>query len=105
MREGASMPQAVRLHNALGKSLWRRSGNRTNCRSGALFVEIFSRSRECYGGLRIVPIPHRPAEVRWIGIAERGTSPRHRRAKSHIPDNLRNVRRAAYVVFALWLAA
>ena len=68
-------------------------------------MEIFSRSRECYGGLRIVPISHRPAEVRWIGIAERCTIPRHCRAKSHISDNLRNVRRMACLAFGCWLAA
>jgi hypothetical protein len=36
---------------------------------------------------------------------KRGTSPPHQRAKSHIPDNLRNVRRMAYLAFAFWLAA
>ena len=32
-------------------------------------------------------------------------SPRHRRAKSYIFDNLRNIRRMACLIFAAWLAA
>ena len=36
---------------------------------------------------------------------EPGTSPPHQRAKSHISDNLRNVRRMACLAFAFWLAA
>src|ERR1700732_2468229 len=36
---------------------------------------------------------------------EPGTSPPHQRAKSHISDNLRNVRRMACSAFGFWLAA
>ena len=36
---------------------------------------------------------------------EPGTSPPHQRAKSHISDNLRNVRRMACLAFAFSLAA
>jgi hypothetical protein len=36
---------------------------------------------------------------------EPGTSPPHQRAKSHISDNLRTVRRMACLAFAFWLAA
>jgi len=36
---------------------------------------------------------------------EPGMSPPHQRAKSHISDNLRNVRRMACLAFAFWPAA
>ena len=51
--------RSVRLQRSLGKSLSRRSGNRTNCRAGALFLGIFWCRSEPYAALRIVLIPQR----------------------------------------------
>ena len=55
--------------------------------------------------LRIELTPHGTDSVCSIRIAERGTTLRHLRANFHISDNLRNLRRARYLILAVWLAA
>jgi hypothetical protein len=55
--------------------------------------------------LRIEQIPYGTDSVCSIRIGERGTSLHYLRAKFHISDNLRNLRRATYLVLAVWLAA